>query len=245
MRSGNPSLRENTFDEYSGMSYGHESMTIQGTVNKTFILLVLVLVSAGFTWSQYFAGVNILPHLVIGAIGSLILSLVVVFAKRSAPITAPIYALLEGLFVGGISALYETEFEGITIMAVTLTFTVMLGLLLVYKSGLIKVTQNFRLGLFAATLGIFFTYLISFILGLFGVTVPFIHDSGPIGILVSIVIVVIAALNLVLDFDFIEKGAQMNCPKYMEWYGAFGLMVTLIWLYLEILRLLSKIASRK
>ncbi|MET3698785.1 uncharacterized YccA/Bax inhibitor family protein [Bacillus oleivorans] len=244
MRSGNPSLRGNTFDAYAGMGGGHV-MTIQGTVNKTFILLLLIIASAGFTWFQYFSGVNIVPHLVIGVIGVLILSLVTVFWKKAAPVTAPMYAIFEGLFVGGISGLYESEFQGITITAVTLTFAILIGLLMVYKSGLIKVTHNFRLGVAAATLGIFLAYLTSFILGLFGITVPFIHDATPIGILISVGIVIIAALNLVLDFDFIEKGAAIGCPKYMEWYGAFGLMVTLVWLYLEILRLLAKINSRK
>lgn len=245
MRSGNPSLRENTFSEYRGMASGMDAMTIQGTINKTFVLLALVLATAIYTWVQYFSGVNVTTHLVLGAIGSFVCALIVIFAKKTAPVVAPIYALLEGLFVGGISAIYESQFQGITVMAVLLTFTVLFALLIVYKSGLIKVTQNFRLGILAATFGILLAYLVSFILGFFGIIVPFIHDSGPIGILVSVFIVIIAALNLVLDFDFIEKGAKMRCPKYMEWYGAFGLMVTLIWLYLEILRLLAKISSRR
>ncbi|MCU9614337.1 Bax inhibitor-1/YccA family protein [Caldibacillus lycopersici] len=244
MRSGNPSLRENTFDDYRGWSQGN-TMTIQGTVNKTFILLLLVVLSAVYTWYQYFSGVDVTAYLLIGAIGGFIVSLIATFWKQSTPITAPVYALLEGLFVGGISALYEAQFQGITTLAVTLTFAVLFSLLIIYKLRIIKVTQNFRLGLFAATFGILLTYLINIILSFFGVSVPFLHDSGPIGILISLFIVVIAALNLVLDFDFIEKGAQMNCPKYLEWYGAFGLMVTLVWLYLEILRLLSKVMSRK
>ncbi|WP_062353244.1 Bax inhibitor-1/YccA family protein [Bacillus kwashiorkori] len=243
VRSGNPSLRENTFNDYQGLGYQNE-MTISGTVNKTFILLVLVTASAAFTWYLYFTGQNVMPYLITGAIGSFIFALITIFAKKAAPVTAPIYAILEGLFIGGISAFYEEQVEGITFMAVSLTFAVLFGLLLVYKSGLIKVTQNFRLGIFAATLGIFLAYFLHFILSFFGMSIPFIHDSGPIGIGVSVFIVIIAALNLVLDFDFIEKGAEMRCPKYLEWYAAFGLMVTLVWLYLEILRLLSKIFSR-
>jgi len=244
MRSGNPSLKGDTFNPYQGYD-ASQVMTIQGTVNKTFLLLILVIGSAIFTWVQYFNGVNVSLYMITGAIGGFIVALVTVFAKRLAPVTAPIYAVLEGLFIGGISAFYETQVEGITFQAVSLTFMVLLGLLLAYKSRLIKVTHNFRLGVFAATVGIFFTYLLNLILSFFGLSIPFLHDAGPIGILVSLFIVVIAALNLVLDFDFIEKGASMNVPKYMEWYGAFGLMVTLIWLYLEILRLLSKIYGRK
>jgi len=244
MRSGNPSLRPNTFDNYSNLET-ENVMTIQGTVNKTFILLAFVLAAAAYSWYQYFTNQQVTPYIMIGAFGGLIVGLIVTFWKRSAPVLAPVYAILEGLFVGAISALFESSYSGITLMAIVLTFSVLLSLLLAYKSRLIKVTQNFRLGIIAATGGIFLTYLLSLILSFFGIQIPFIHDSGPIGIIVSIVIVIIAALNLVLDFDFIENGSRMNCPKFMEWYGAFGLMVTLIWLYLEILRLLAKIfASR-
>lgn len=245
MRSGNPSLTRNTFESYAGHAYVDNQMTIQGTVNKTFILLVLIVVGASFTWSQYFTGQNVAPHVVAGVIGSLIVALVTIFVKRLAPVLSPIYAILEGLVIGGVSAMYEAQFEGITFMAVSLTFSILLGLLLVYKSGLIKVTHNFRLGVAAATLGVMLTYLLSFILGFFGIQVPLIHETGTIGIIVSVVIVIIAALNLVLDFDFIERGAEVGAPKYMEWYGAFGLMVTLVWLYLEILRLLYKVFANR
>ncbi|WAA09188.1 Bax inhibitor-1/YccA family protein [Fervidibacillus albus] len=244
MRSGNPSLRENTFDHYRGLAQ-HEQMTIQGTVNKTFLLLLLVFVSATFTWYRYFSGEDVSIYLIIGAIGGFLIALVTTFWKSAAPITSSLYALLEGLFIGGISAIYESEFQGITVLAVTLTFSVLFGLLLAYKFGFIQVTQNFRLGVFAATIGILLAYLINIILYFFGLSIPFLHDSGPIGILISIFIVIIAALNLVLDFDFIEQGANMGVPKYMEWYGAFGLIVTLVWLYLEILRLLAKVMSKR
>jgi uncharacterized YccA/Bax inhibitor family protein len=159
--------------------------------------------------------------------------------------TAPIYALLEGLFLGGISAIFEAQYPGIVIQAVSLTFGTLFCLLLAYRSGIIKVTENFKLGVAAATGGIALIYLATLVLGLFGVRMPFIHESGLIGIGFSLFVVVIAALNLVLDFDFIESGAKSGAPKYMEWYAAFGLMVTLIWLYIEILRLLAKLRSRR
>ncbi len=161
------------------------------------------------------------------------------------PITAPIYSVLEGFFVGGISAVFEAQFPGIVMQAVGLTMCTLFGLLAAYKSGLIKVTENFRLGVIAATGRIALIYFLSFILRFVGVGIPFIHDSGLIGIGFSLFVVAVAAMNLVLDFDFIESGAQLGAPKYMEWYAAFGLMVTLIWLYIEILRLLAKLKSRR
>ena len=177
-------------------------------------------------------------------IGGFIVALVTVFKKTWAPITAPIYALLEGLVLGTASAMMEMRFHGIAIQAVGLTFGTLVALLLVYRTGVIKVTDNFRLGVVAATGGIALFYIATMILGFFGVRFPSIYGAGPLGIGISVFVVIIAALNLVLDFDFIESGARMGAPKYMEWYGAFGLMVTLIWLYFEILRLLSKVRSR-
>jgi len=171
--------------------------------------------------------------------------MVTIFKKEWAGITAPIYALVEGVFLGIISALFEQKYPGIVTQAVMLTFGTLFCLLLAYKSKLIKVTQNFRLGVIAATGAVALFYFLSLILGFFGIHIPFIHQSGPLGIGFSLVVVVIASLNLVLDFDFIEQGAQMGAPRYMEWYGAFGLLVTLIWLYLEILRLLAKLNSRR
>ncbi len=186
-----------------------------------------------------------MPWVIGGAIGGLIVALVTVFKKTWAGITSPVYALLEGLFLGGISAIFEAQYPGIVIQAVALTFGTLFSLLLAYKSRLIKVTENFKLGVAAATGSIFLIYLANMLLGFFGIHMPFIHESGIIGIGFSLVVVVIAALNLVLDFDFIENGAASGAPKYMEWYAAFGLMVTLIWLYLEMLRLLAKLRSRK
>ena len=228
-------------------------MTLSGTVNKIAIMLLLVVAAAFYTWKLAFAAIAtdslsasrvILPWMIGGGIGGFIVALVTIFKRRLAPITAPIYAVLEGLFLGGISAFLENRYSGIVINAVALTFGILFALLIAYRSGLIKPTQNFRLGVFAATGGVFLLYMVSFILNIFGVSVGYLHNSSPLSIGISLVIVVIASLNLVLDFDFIEQGAASSAPKYMEWYAAFGLIVTLVWLYLEILRLLSKIASR-
>ena len=240
MRSGNPALRGNVFTgTVAPGSVG--AMTIRGTVNKTLLLLMLTVISAGFTWGNPVAA---MPFMIPAAILGFIFAIVTVFNKEWAGITAPIYALLEGVFLGGISAIFEQSYPGIVVQAVALTFGTLFCLLMAYKSGLIKPTENFKLGVVAATGAVAVVYLISIIVGFFGVRFPFIHDSGPAGILFSLVVVVIAALNLVLDFDFIESGEEAGAPKYMEWYGAFGLMVTLIWLYLEMLRLLAKVRSR-
>ncbi|WP_284638680.1 Bax inhibitor-1/YccA family protein [Paenibacillus silviterrae] len=242
-RSGNPALNEDTFERQRGSSIGR-TMTIDGTVNKAFISLAILLGAAFYTWNMYFNGHNVAPYLAAGVIGGFILSLVIIFKPTTSPYLVPVYAALEGLFIGGLSARYEAAFSGITVQAVLLTFGVFIALLLAYKTRLIKATENFKLGVVAATGGIALVYLINIVLSFFGMQVPYLHDTGAIGIGISLVIVVIAALNLVLDFDFIENGAKRNAPKYMEWYGAFGLLVTLVWLYIEILRLLSKLRSR-
>jgi uncharacterized YccA/Bax inhibitor family protein len=248
MRTANPALTSKTF---TGMRAVDESraMTVQGTVNKTGVLLVLVLLGAWWTWSLFFSAEKnpaaVYPWIMGGAIGGLIVALVTVFKKQWAGITAPIYALLEGLMLGGLSSIFEAMYPGIVIQAVGLTFGTLFGLLIAYKSGWIKVTENFKLGVVAATGGIFMVYMASWILGIFGIGMPFIHESGIIGIGFSLFVVVVAAMNLMLDFDFIEHGAESGAPKYMEWYAAFGLMVTLIWLYIEILRLLAKLRSRR
>ena len=184
------------------------------------------------------------PMLVVGGIGGFIAALVTIFKKEWSAITAPLYALLEGLVLGAVSAMLEYRFHGIAIQAVALTFGTLIAMLLAYRSGLIKVTDKLRLGIVAATGGIAVFYFLQFILGFFGVHFTTINGSGPIGIGFSLIVVVVAALNLVLDFDLIENGARFGAPKYMEWYGAFALMITLIWLYFEILRLLSKFRSR-
>ncbi len=244
IRTANPALSDTTFSNIGSSS--ESAMTIQGTVNKTAILLVIVTVSAAFTWDRFsVAPQQAMPWMLAGAIGGFIVALVACFKKTWAPATAPLYAVLEGLFLGGVSAFYNSKFQGIAFQAIILTLGTLCALLLAYRSGVIRATENFKLGIFAATGGIALVYLVGFILSFFGKSIPFIHESGIVGIGFSAVVVVIAALNLVLDFDFIEKGAEQGAPKYMEWYGAFGLIVTLVWLYLEILRLLSKLSSRR
>jgi len=254
MKTSNPALGENTFRGGSGGGYGYGAidatarMTIGGTVNKTGLLLICAFATAAWTWYRFMETRDIsqvAPMLTIGAIGGFIVAIVTIFKKEWSPVTAPIYALLEGLVLGGISALFDLRYPGIAIQAVALTFGTLMALLLAYSSRLIKVTQKFQMGVIAATGGVVLFYFLQMILGFFHV--PFlssVNGSGTIGIVFSVIVVGIAALNLVLDFNFIEQGVNFGAPKYMEWYGAFGIMVTLVWLYLEILRLLSKMRSR-
>ena len=245
-RSGNPALNDNTFRN-EGRVIG-QTMTLQGTVNKTGLLLSILVLTAMYTWNLFFQTGNpaaVMPIATGGAIGGLILALVTIFKKTWSPITAPIYAALEGLFLGGISAIFEYQYPGIVIQATGLTLGTLASLLILYKLGIIQPTENFRLMIVSATMGIAVLYFISMIMNMFGSTgIGFIHSNGLFGIGFSLFVVAIAALNLVLDFDFIEQGAEMGAPKYMEWFGAFTLMVTLIWLYLEMLRLLAKLRSR-
>ena len=245
-RSGNPALRNSTFKNEGATV--DQVMTLQGTVNKTGILLALVVVGATYTWNLFFQDENpaaVMPIAIGGAIGGLVFALITMFKKEWAGVTAPVYAVLEGLFLGGISAIFEAQFPGIVIQATGLTLGTLASLLLIYKLGIIKPTENFRLMVVSATMGIGVLYLISFVMNMFGSGgIGFIHSNGLFGIGFSLFVVAIAALNLVLDFDFIEQGSEQGAPKYMEWFGAFALMVTLIWLYLEMLRLLSKLRSR-
>ena len=251
MRSGNPALNQNTFlDVSTGQlvsGASADTMSLNGTVNKTGFMLLLLVATAAYTWSLY-SPENpgaVMPWLLVGGIGGFIVAIVTVFKKTWAPVTGPLYAALEGLFVGAVSAMFESRFPGIVMQAVMLTMGVLASLLIAYKTGLIKATENFKLGVVAATGGIALLYLVNIGMRLFGFEgMGFIHDSSWMGIAFSGFVVVIAALNLVLDFDFIESGVEAGAPKYMEWYGAFGLVVTLVWLYLEILRLLSKLQSR-
>lgn len=254
MRSGNPVLGDDTFlDLGSGTLVRRDggAMTLNGTVNKTALLLVLTLAGALFTWAQAQAATAagtpgaVMPYVWGGALGGFVVALVTVFKKAWSPFTAPLYAVLEGLFLGAMSALFEQRYPGIEAQAVALTFATLAALLLAYRSGLVKATENFKLGVVAATGGIALLYLVQLGLNLFGhAGMGFINGSSPLGIAFSLVMVAVAAPNLVLDFDFIEQGVEQGAPKYMEWYGAFGLLVTLVWLYLEILRLLSKLQSR-
>lgn len=244
LRSGNPALRAQIFVK-AGRVAADQAMTIMGTVNKTALSLLLLMTTAIFTWNLPINDPRMGGLMMVGVVGGLIVALITVFKKHLAPYTVPAYALLEGLALGGISKYFDQLYPGIVNQAIFLTFGTLAALLIAYRSGLIKPTENFKLGIAAATGGVFFIYLISFILGFFGKSVPLIHSSSNFGILFSLIVVGIAALNLVLDFDFIEEGAERGAPKYMEWYGAFGLLVTLIWLYLEILRLLAKLQSRR
>ena len=246
MRTANPTLNKKTFATFDQVVAAEDKMTIQGTVNKTFLSLFLLIGGAMFTWKMFDPyGIKdmsvVVPWMIGGGIGGLVIALVTIFKKTWSPVTAPIYAILKGLMLGGLSAFMEGMYPGIVLQAVALTFGTLFSLLFAYKTRLIKVTENFRLGVAAATGGIFLIYFVSFILRFFGTDIPYIHQGGLIGIGFSLFVIVIAALNLVLDFDFIESGAEQGAPKYMEWYASFGLMVTLIWLYIEILNLLAKL----
>ena len=240
-RSGNPALQSKTFQD--GLATGSNTMTLEGTINKTSLSLLVLMIAAFYTWN------NISPGLMIfGAIGGFIVAMITVFKKHLAVYTTLIYSGLEGLFLGGISKFYEIQYgDGIVGQAVFLTFSIFAVLLFAYKSRIIKPTENFKLGVFAATGGIVLFYFISIIMSFFGSGIPIMNPSNAsmFSICFSVFVVVIASLNLVLDFDFIEGGVENGAPKYMEWYGAFGLLVTLVWLYLEILRLLAKLQSRK
>jgi uncharacterized YccA/Bax inhibitor family protein len=264
-RSGNPALKSEVFNK-SITSQG-EVMTLQGTVNKTAFSLFLLIVVGSFIFQKMSnivtsapdpaIGVNLAlnacyPWLIGGFIGGFIVALITIFKKEWSPVTVPIYAVLEGLALGAISFMFKEAFHpGIVSQAILLTVSIFGALLFAYKTRIIRPTENFKLGIFAATGGIFLVYIVSIILSFWGIELPMmeIGTAGQptpwLSIGFSLFVVVIAALNLVLDFDFIEEGAEKGAPKYMEWYGAFGLLVTLIWLYLEILRLLAKLSSRR
>lgn len=244
IKTSNPALNEKIFQ---GQPVSLEnSMTLDGAVNKTAILLLCAVATAAYSWHVFMethSAAAIMPLLWGGMIGGFIFALITIFKKEWAPVTAPIYSLLEGLVLGSLSAVFELRYPGIAMQAVAMTFGVMLLMLFLYRSHIIPVTQKLRLGIVAATGAIALFYIAEIVLSFFGIQFATINGSGPIGIGFSVVVVAIASLNLVLDFDFIEQGVRARAPKYMEWYGAFGLMVTLVWLYLEILRLLSKIRS--
>jgi uncharacterized YccA/Bax inhibitor family protein len=253
MKTSNPALGQNTFSSFAQSQYGgplidaSARMSLSGTVNKTGLLLLCSMATAAWTWNSFLQTRDMStvgPMVMVGALGGFIFAMITVFKKEWSPVTAPIYALLEGLVLGGMSAVLDARWPGIAMEAVGLTFGTLFVLLLAYKSGLIKVTQKFRLGVVAATGGIAMFYFLEIILGFFGVHFTTVNGPSLIGIGFSFFVVAIAALNLVLDFDFVEQGVGYGAPKYMEWYAAFGIMVTLVWLYLEILNLLAKMRSR-
>lgn len=242
MQTSNPTMSSRVFDAYGAV--GQDVMTVQGTGYKTMILLGLAAVSAAFTWvrtNNAVAPNEVMPWVFGGLIVGLILSLATIFKPNWSPITAPAYALAEGLFLGAISAIINQQYPGIAFQAICLTFGTMFCMLMGYQTGVIKVTERFRAGVMAGIGAIFLLYLVSMVMSFFGSGIPFIHESGPIGIGFSVVVVGLAALSLVLDFDFIYRASEHGAPKFMEWYGAFALMTTLVWLYIEILRLLSKL----
>jgi uncharacterized YccA/Bax inhibitor family protein len=248
MKSTNPVLSTKALEQFGrpGQIQSGEAMTVEGAVNKTAFLTFLLVVPAAWVWSQVaHGGVEaVTPWMIGGVIGGFIAAMVTVFKKEWAPATAPIYAMLEGLAIGGLSALLEARYKGIVIQAVALTFATLAVMLIAYRTGLIKVTDKFRTAIIAVTGAIALLYLATMILSFFKVSVPFVFGGGTFGIIFSLVVVVVAALNLALDFDFIEQAAGAGAPKYVEWYAAFGLMVTLVWLYLEMIRLLSKLRQR-
>ena len=243
MRTKNPALNAEVMSGVQGLAVG-QGMSIQGAVNKTAILLCLALIASSWVWGRAMAGGPVQGYLALGVFGGFVVALGTVFAPSWAPITAPLYAALEGLALGGLSAAFEQRYPGIAIQAVALTFGTMAAMLLAYTLRLIRVSAKLRMGIIAATGGICLVYLASWILGWFGVQIPLLYDASPLGIGISLVIVAVAALNLVLDFDLIEQGARNGLPKAMEWYAAFALMVTLVWLYLEMLRLLARVRRR-
>jgi uncharacterized YccA/Bax inhibitor family protein len=242
-QSNNPVLKPSIFDKAPHLT--GESMTVKGTVGKMAFLLAMVMAAAVFSWGQFMRNeTSVMPLAFGGAIGGFILAIVIVFKKEWSAYLAPAYALAEGLFLGAISAIFEAKWNGIVLQAVGLTFGTFIAMLVLYRTGIIRATERFKAIVMTATMGIAVFYLIAFVLSFFNIHMPMIHSSGMIGIGFSLVVVAIAALNLILDFDLIEQGAAQGAPKYFEWYASFGLLVTLVWLYLEILRLLSKLNRR-
>ncbi len=240
-RSGNPVLTSNAFNIATDES---DVMTINGTVNKTFLLLFIVIGSGYFAWNNLVTSMYLLfPAAIMG----LVLTLLIIFNKKWISYLAPIYAVTQGIFLGMISYYFNSLYDGIAITAISYTLCILFGLLSIYRLGIIKPTENFKLGVGAATSGIFLIYMINFIMSFFGTGIPLmdIANASIYSIGFSVFVIIIASANLVIDFDFIEEGAEKGAPKYMEWYGAFGLMVTLIWLYFEILKLLAKLNSRR
>lgn len=259
LRTSNPALSPAIFQRASMDAAAGHSMTVQGTSVKSLILLIILTVASGFTWSRVLTPVSeavgsgqhfqvdrsAMLYMVGGGIAAFIVSLIASFAPRTSPITAPLYAGLEGLFLGGVSAFFESVYPGIVIQAVGITFGTLATMLFFFATGLVKMTDKFRMGIFMATGAVGLVYLASWILGIFGVHIPYIHESGLIGIGFSAFVVVVASLNLLLDFDMISRFAWQGEPKYMEWYGGFALLVTLVWLYIEVLHLLAKLNERR
>jgi len=250
-KSGNPTLTEKMFDKSLELDASLQgSMTVRGAMNKFGFMMIMLIAGAAYNWHLYeeMKQDTMQTLMYVGVFGGLITAIAISFKPNWAPFLAPIYALLEGLFIGGISvimnAAFAKSYPGLVIQAVGLTFGVAISMFILYNFRIIKATERFKSVIFTATLGVGIFYLLTMVLRLFGVNVSFMYDSSLLSIGISLFVVAIAALNLILDFDMIEQGAERGAPKFMEWYGAFGLMVTIIWLYIEMLRLLSKLSSR-
>ena len=241
MQTSNPVFSETVFGDWAQADSRANTMTVRGTASKCLLLLAILTACAAYVWGLGQSHQNIMPWTIGGAIGGLVLALATCFVQKWAPVTSPLYAAAEGCFLGGISWIMNEQFPGIAFNAMVLTLAVTLVMLSIYTSRIIPVTNKLRTGIVAATGAIFLAYMASWILSMFGVSMPFLHDNTPLGIGISGVIVVVAALNLLLDFDFIERGSQAGMAKSYEWLGAFGLLVTLVWLYVSLLRLLSKL----
>jgi uncharacterized YccA/Bax inhibitor family protein len=253
-KTSNPFFGKNSFETAAHATYGEETMTVRSTMGKTLLGLLFVMAAAFFTWQRFFSMYSpanpleavsaIKIYMIVGGIGGFVMAIIASFSPKRAGILTPIYAILQGVFLGGLSAMFEAQFPGMIMKAVSLTFAVFLGMLLIYTQRIIKVTSRFRKGMMAAIFGIMLVYVVGWISSLFGAPLSFLHGGGTFGLIFSLVVTGISAFSLLLDFDFIERGALSGAPKYMEWYGVFGLLVSLIWLYINILRLLSIFARR-
>ena len=251
-KSGNPTLTEKMFDKSMHLEANLQgTMSVRGAINKFGFLMLMVLAGAGYSWHLFEEGQTgqLTTLMMVGIIGGLITAVAISFKPNWAAYLAPLYGLLEGLFIGAISAMlneaFAKKYPGLVMQAVGLTFGVAIAMFLLYNFRVIKATEKFKSVIIASTLGIGIFYFLTIVLGWFGVNVTFMYDSSMLSIGISLFVVAIAALNLILDFDMIERGAEMGAPKFMEWYGAFALLVTLVWLYMEILRLLSKLGNNK
>ncbi|HVZ39777.1 MAG TPA: Bax inhibitor-1/YccA family protein [Candidatus Kapabacteria bacterium] len=242
-KSGNPALRRTTFSGFEPLAATDQAMTLHGTINKTAILLTITAITALLTFDRIgtvYSFQQVAPFLYTGALGGLVLCVVIVLKGTAAPYLAPVYAALEGLFLGSVTAVLEDRFNGIALQSLLATVGIFVVVMLLYRFEIIKPTERFRMIVVSATAGLALYYLLNFALSFGGIHLPLMHENGVYGILFSLFAIVIASMNLVLDFEFIRRGAEMRVPKYMEWYGAFSLLVTLVWLYVEILRLLAR-----
>lgn len=240
----NPVLYGNGFNRPSDRNYD-QSMTLAGAAGKALVLTVLLVASAIFTWYLFNKGEDVMMFLKVGSIGSLLIALPTIFFPKISPVTAPLYVIVNGLMLGALSAIMEYFYPGIVLNAILITLCLLMVTLFLYATRIIRVTPGLVAAIGISTLAIALTYLVDFVLSFFGMSVPYIHDTGWIGIAISLFVVIVATANLLIDFSNIEQYANEGRPKYMEWYGAFGLMVTIIWMYIEILRLLSKLAANR